>query len=167
MDRLRYLDEIMPANVDALFSDRHVIREQLRLADLVIGAVLIAGAKAPSLIGRAELGLMKPGSVIIDVAIDQGGCVETSRPTTHQNPTFIEEDVVHYCVTNMPGAVGRTSTFALCNVTLPWIIELAEQGWAQAARQSRGIASAVNLAEGRITNAAVAETFGLPLTEIT
>ncbi len=167
MDRLRYLDEIMPANVDALFSDRHVIREQLRLADLVIGAVLIAGAKAPSLIGRAELGLMKPGSVIIDVAIDQGGCVETSRPTTHQNPTFIEEDVVHYCVTNMPGAVGRTSTFALCNVTLPWIIELAEQGWAQAARQSRGIATAVNLAQGRITNAAVAETFGLPLTEIT
>ncbi|MEE3369497.1 MAG: alanine dehydrogenase [Planctomycetota bacterium] len=167
MDRLRYLDEIMPANVDALFSDRHVIREQLRLADLVIGAVLIAGAKAPSLIGRAELGLMKPGSVIIDVAIDQGGCVETSRPTTHQHPTFIEEDVVHYCVTNMPGAVGRTSTFALCNVTLPWIIELAEHGWTEGARQSRGIATAVNLAEGKVTNAAVAETFGLPFTEIT
>src|SRR6185436_4295653 len=121
MDRLRYLDDIMPPNVNVLYSDRHTIREELRLADLVIGAVLIPGAKAPRLITRQDLKFMKPGSVIIDVAIDQGGCIETSRPTTHSDPTYIEEDVVHYCVTNMPGAVGRTSTYALCNVTLPWV----------------------------------------------
>ena len=118
MDRLRYLDDIMPANVNVLFSDRHIIREELRLADLVIGSVLIPGARAPQLVMHDDLRLMKQGSVIIDVAIDQGGSVETSRPTTHSDPTFVEEGVVHYCVTNMPGAVGRTSTFALCNVTL-------------------------------------------------
>ena len=129
MDRLRYLDDVMPPNVNVLFSDRHTIREQLQRADLVIGAVLIPGAKAPCLVEREDLRLMKPGSVIIDVAIDQGGCVETSRPTTHSDPTFIVDDVVHYCVTNMPGAVGRTSTFALCNVTLPWALQ---------DRQSRG-----------------------------
>ncbi len=128
VDRLRYLDDIMPANVNVLYSDRHVIREELRLADLVIGSVLIPGAKAPCLIGRDELRIMKPGSVIIDVAIDQGGSVETSRPTTHSDPTFIEEEVVHYCVANMPGAVGRTSTFALCNVTLPWALEDRQPG---------------------------------------
>ena len=123
MDRLRYLDDIMPPNVNVLFSDRHTIREQLRRADLVIGAVLIPGAKAPRLVEREDLKLMKPGSVIVDVAIDQGGCVETSRPTTHSDPTFVVDDVVHYCVANMPGAVGRTSTFALCNVTLPWALQ--------------------------------------------
>ncbi len=128
MDRLRYLDDIMPANVDVLFSDRHTIREQLDRADLVIGAVLIPGAKAPRLIERDDLKLMKPGSVIIDVAIDQGGCVATSRPTTHSEPTYIVDDVVHYCVTNMPGAVGRTSTYALCNVTLPWALQIANRG---------------------------------------
>ena len=119
MDRLRYLDDIMPANVNVLYSDHHTIRSELRLADLVIGAVLIPDAKAPRLIQHEDLKLIMPGSVIIDVAIDQGGCVETSRPTTHREPTYIEEEVVHYCVTNMPGAVGRTSTFALCNVTIP------------------------------------------------
>ena len=122
MDRLRYLDDIMPHNVTTLFSDRHTIREQLRRADLVIGSVLVPGNQAPQLLEADDLKLMKPGSVIIDVAIDQGGCVATSRPTTHSDPTFIVNDVVHYCVTNMPGAVGRTSTFALCNVTLPWAI---------------------------------------------
>ena len=116
-----------------LFSDRHTIREQLRRADLVIGAVLIPGARAPRLIEREDLRLMKPGSVIIDVAIDQGGCVATSRPTTHSDPTFIVDDVVHYCVTNMPGAVGRTSTFALCNVTLPWALQIANRGPGRAA----------------------------------
>lgn len=161
MDRLRYLDDIMPANVNVLFSDRHVIREQLRLADLVIGAVLIPGAKAPRLVTRSDLKLMKPGSVIIDVAIDQGGCLETSRPTTHSDPTYIEEDVVHYCVTNMPGAVGRTSTFALCNVTLPWVIRIAEQGIGAAMRNSASIASAVNIHQGGVTNQAVAECFGV------
>lgn len=162
VDRLRHLDEVMPANVNVLFSDRHMIREQLPLADLVIGAVLIPGAKAPSLITREDLRLMKPGSVIIDVAIDQGGCIDTARPTTHSDPIYIEEDVLHYCVTNMPGAVGRTSTFALCNVTLPWVIAIAAEGIDQAARRRPEIASAVNTHRGRITNQAVAETFDMP-----
>ncbi len=161
MDRLRYLDDTMPANVNCLFSDRHIIRQQLRLADLVVGAVLIPGAKAPRLIDRADLELMKAGSVIIDVAIDQGGCIETSRPTTHGDPTFIEHDVVHYCVTNMPGAVGRTSTFALCNVTLPWALEIARDGISSAARRLPPIAEAINIHQGRITNQAVAESFGM------
>ena len=158
MDRLRYLDDIMPANVNVLFSDRHVIREELRLADLVIGAVLIPGAKAPCLIGREELRMMKPGSVIIDVAIDQGGCVETSRPTTHSDPTFIEEEVVHYCVTNMPGAVGRTSTFALCNVTLPWALKIANLGVSEAAAEVLPDRLGGQYPPGRVTNEAVADT---------
>ncbi len=162
MDRLRYLDDIMPANVNCLFSDRHTIREQLRLADLVIGSVLIPGAKAPRLIQRDDLALMKPGSVIIDVAIDQGGSVETSRPTTHSDPTYVKDGVVHYCVTNMPGAVGRTSTFALCNVTLPWALRLAKEGAQVAARASRPLAAAVNIHQGQVTNQAVADTFQLP-----
>ncbi len=162
MDRLRYLDDVTPANVDVLFSDRHTVREYLKLADLVIGAVLIPGAKAPRLIQREDLKLMKPGSVIIDVAIDQGGCVETSRPTTHSEPTYMVDEVLHYCVTNMPGAVGRTSTYALCNVTLPWVLELAKRGVVQAAEQIRPIAEAVNIMDGQVTNRAVAETFGLP-----
>jgi alanine dehydrogenase len=166
MDRLRYLDDTMPANVNCLFSDRHTIRQQLELADLVIGAVLIPGAKAPRLIDREELTLMKPGSVIIDVAIDQGGCVETSRPTTHSDPTYIEEDVVHYCVTNMPGAVGRTSTFALCNVTLPWAMEIAARGIDRAARELPPVAAAVNVHRGQITNRAVADSFDVPYTSM-
>jgi alanine dehydrogenase len=161
MDRLRYLDDIMPPNVNVLYSDRHTIRDQLRLADLVIGAVLIPGAKAPRLITRQDLKLMKPGSVIIDVAIDQGGCVETARPTTHSDPTYLEEGILHYCVTNMPGAVGRTSTFALCNVTLPWVLLLARHGIEPAIRQSPPLASAANIHRNRVTNEAVAETFGL------
>jgi alanine dehydrogenase len=162
MDRLRYLDDIMPANVDVLFSDRHTIREQLQRADLVIGSVLIPGAKAPRLIEREDLSLMKPGSVIIDVAIDQGGCVATSRPTTHSQPTFIVDDVLHYCVTNMPGAVGRTSTYALCNVTLPWALEIANRGIEKAAAELRPVARSVNIMAGEITNQAVAKTFSLP-----
>jgi len=162
MDRLRYLDDIMPANVNVLFSDRHVIREQLRLADLVIGSVLIPGARCPMLVTHEDLKLMKPGSVLIDVAIDQGGCTESSRPTTHSDPVYMEEDVVHYCVTNMPGAVGRTSTFALCNVTLPWLLLIAQNGIVNAAKKHPPIASAVNVHRGQVTNQAVAETFGLP-----
>jgi alanine dehydrogenase len=161
MDRLRYLDDVMPANVDTLYSDRHTVREQLERADLVIGAVLIPGAKTPRLIEREDLKLMKPGSVIIDVAIDQGGCVETSRPTTHSEPTFIVDDVVHYCVTNMPGAVGRTSTYALCNVTLPWALEIANRGIERAANQIKPLARAINIMAGEVTNEAVAKTFGL------
>ncbi|QDV26294.1 alanine dehydrogenase [Aureliella helgolandensis] len=163
MDRLRYLDDVMPANVNVLFSDRHTIRDQLKLADLVIGSVLIPGAKAPHLVKQEDLRLMKPGSVIIDVAIDQGGCVETSRPTTHKDPTFLIDDVVHYCVTNMPGAVGRTSTFALCNVTLPWVLRLANAGADCATRLGGPLSTATNILAGKVTQTAVAETFNLPL----
>jgi alanine dehydrogenase len=161
LDRMRYLDDVMPPNVNVLFSDRYTIREQLRLADLVIGAVLIPGAKAPYLVRGEDLRLMKPGSVIIDVAIDQGGCVETSRPTTHKQPTYMVDDVLHYCVTNMPGAVGRTSTFALCNVTLPWIVQIAQSGVDRAISDSKPIRDALNIHRGQVTNEAVAQTFGL------
>lgn len=161
MDRLRYLDEIMPPNVTVLYSDRHIIREQLRQADLVVGAVLVPAAKAPRLVERADLKLMKPGSVIVDVAVDQGGCVETTKPTTHSNPTFIVDDVLHYCVANMPGAVGRTSTFALCNVTLPWALQIANRGLLPAAGALPPVARAINIYEGEVTNRPVAETFGL------
>ena len=162
MDRLRYLDDIMPPNVTVLFSDRETVRQQLQRADLVIGSVLVPGAKAPRLIEREDLKLMKPGSVIIDVAIDQGGCAATSRPTTHSNPTFLVDDVLHYCVTNMPGAVGRTSTYALCNVTLPWALQIANRGLVAAAETLPPVARAINLYEGEVTNRAVAETFGMP-----
>jgi alanine dehydrogenase len=161
MDRLRYLDDIMPANVDVLFSDRHTIRDQLVRADLVIGAVLIPGARAPMLIDEEDLKQMKPGSVIIDVAIDQGGCIETSKPTTHADPTYMVHDILHYCVTNMPGAVGRTSTYALCNVTLPWVIQIAERGIEQAAHDLPPVARAINMHQGKVTNRPVAETFEL------
>ena len=161
MDRLRYLDDIMPPNVTVLYSDRHILREQLKRADLVIGAVLVTGAKAPRLIEREDLKLMKPGSVIVDVAVDQGGCVETTRPTTHSDPTYVVDGVLHYCVANMPGAVGRTSTFALCNVTLPWALQIANHNILPAAKASPPIARAINLYEGEVTNKAVAETFGM------
>jgi alanine dehydrogenase len=161
VDRLRYLADIMPANVNTMFSDRHTVREQLALADLVIGAVLIPGAKSPRLVSAADLGRMKPGAVIIDVAIDQGGCVETARPTTHSDPTYIEQGIVHYCVTNMPGAVGRTSTYALCNVTFPYIRRIVNDGLAGAVAADGGLAEAVNVHEGRVTNGAVAEALGL------
>jgi alanine dehydrogenase len=162
LERLRYLDDVTPANVDCLYSDRHTIRERLGWADLVIGSVLIPGARAPHLVERDDLKLMKPGAVIIDVAIDQGGCVATSRPTTHADPTYVVDDVVHYCVTNMPGAVGRTSTYALCNATLPYVIDLAAGGVAAAAAKSAAIRSAVNVFEGRLVQPAVAAAFGLP-----
>ena len=162
LDRLRYLDDIMPPNVTTLYSDRHTIRESIERADLVIGAILIAGARAPRLVTKDDLKRMKPGSVIVDVAIDQGGCFETSKPTTHRHPTYVVDDVVHYCVTNMPGAVGRTSTYALCNVTLPYALKLANQGWRSVAEHSPGIAQGINVIAGRVTNHAVAETFGLP-----
>ncbi|MEZ0266363.1 MAG: alanine dehydrogenase, partial [Phycisphaerae bacterium] len=135
LDRLRYLDDVMPANVHTIYSDPFTIREQLRLADLVVGAVLIPGAKAPRLVTRQHLVEMKNGAVIVDVAIDQGGCVETARPTTHASPTYVVEGVVHYCVTNMPGAVGRTSTIALCNATLPYAVKIANFGYERAASE--------------------------------
>jgi len=164
LERLRYLDDVTPPNIDCLYSDRHTIRERLGWADLVIGSVLIPGARAPHLVAREDLRLMKPGAVIIDVAIDQGGCVATSRPTTHAEPTYVVDDVVHDCVTNMPGAVGRTSTYALCNATLPYVLELAAEGVEPAARRSAAIKSAVNVFEGRLTNQAVADAFGMTAT---
>ncbi len=158
LDRLRYLDDVMPANVKTIFSDAFTIRDHLLLADLVIGAVLIPGAKAPRLVTRADLVTMKNGSVIVDVAIDQGGCVETSRPTTHQQPTYVVDGVVHYCVTNMPGAVGRTSTIALCNATLPYALKIADNGFEKAAADDAGFGEGINMAGGRVTNSAVAES---------
>ena len=158
LDRLRYLSDVMPANVRTIFSDIYTVRDHLRSADLVVGAVLIPGAKATRLVSRRDLAEMRNGSVIVDVAIDQGGCVETSRPTTHQQPTFVVENVVHYCVTNMPGAVGRTSTIALCNATLPYALRIANLGYEKAAAEDPGLAEGINLAGGRITNSAVAES---------
>ena len=152
LDRLRYLDDVMPANVTELYSDPHNIRESLKIADLVVGAVLIPGARAPRLVTRNDLVHMKNGSVIVDVAIDQGGCIETSRPTTHKNPVYVEEGVVHYCVTNMPGAVGRTSTFALCNATLPYAKAIADKGWAAAAIKDPGLAQGLNMVEGNVVH---------------
>jgi len=155
LERLRYMDDVMEANVTTVYSDLHTVRDAIRQADLVIGAVLIPGARAPRLITRADLRLMKPGSVIVDVAIDQGGCVETSRPTTHQAPVFIQEGVVHYCVTNIPGAVARTSTFALCNATLPYVAAIAAKGWERAAAEDVGLAEGVNVVRGQIVHEAV------------
>jgi alanine dehydrogenase len=159
LDRLRYLDEVMPANVTTIYSDPHAIAEHLRRADLVIGAVLIPGGRAPMLVRREHLATMPTGAVIVDVCIDQGGCVETSRPTTHQEPTYVIDEVVHYCVTNMPGAVGRTSTQALCNATLPYLRQLAGLGIEAFCARDPGRAAAMNLRDGRIANPAVAETF--------
>src|SRR5262249_22193185 len=159
-------DDVMPRNVTTLFSDRHNIRDCLRRADLLIGAVLIPGARAPYLVRGEDLKTMQPRAVIIDVAIDQGGCVETSKPTTHSQPTYIIDDVVHYCVTNMPGAVGRTSTYALTNVTLPYVLQLAKKGFERAVAENAALAAGVNVHRGKVTNAAVAETFGLECVRI-
>jgi alanine dehydrogenase len=161
LDRLRYLDDVMPPNVTTLFSDRHMILDCISRSDLVIGAVLIPGARTPMLVRKQDLATMPPRAVIIDVAIDQGGCIETSRPTTHANPTYIVDDILHYCVTNMPGAVGRTSTHALTNVTLPYALQLANKGVDRACRENPGLAAGVNIKQGKVTNTAVAETFGL------
>jgi alanine dehydrogenase len=161
LDRLRYLDDVMPANVHTIYSDPQTIRDEVRRADLVIGAVLIPGAKAPRLVTRSDLKEMKNGAVIVDVAIDQGGCIETARPTTHQQPTYVVEGVVHYCVTNMPGAVGRTSTTALCNATLPYAVKIANKGYEKAAAEDPGLAEGINMVGGRLTSRAVAESLHL------
>jgi alanine dehydrogenase len=158
LERLRYLDDVMPKNVKTIYSDAHTVREHLLRADLVVGAVLIPGAKAPRLVTRKDLTSMKNGSVIVDVAVDQGGCVETTRPTTHANPTYVVEGVVHYCVANMPGAVGRTSTIALCNATLPYALRIANKGYEKAAAEDPGLGEGINLVRGRVTNPAVAES---------
>jgi alanine dehydrogenase len=159
LDRLRYLDEIMPANLTTIYCDPHAVQEYAVAADLVIGAVLLAGAKTPVLIDKALVSKMKTGSVIVDVSIDQGGCIETSRPTTHHEPTYIVDGVVHYCVTNMPGAVGRTSSQALCNATLPYVCQMASSGIDDFAAKSSGHKAAINMRGRKLTHHAVSQAF--------
>ena len=160
IDRLRYLDDTMGRVIKTRFSDAYAIEELTQRADLVIGSVLIPGKQAPKLITREHVQAMKPGSVLVDVAIDQGGCTETSRPTSHSEPYYIEHDVVHYCVTNMPGATARTSTFALTNATLPYALELANKGYRQALLDNVGLQSGLNVHLGQVTNKCVAEDLG-------
>ena len=162
LPRLRHLEEIMPANVRTLYSSTPNIETELPATDLVIGAVLIPGAKAPHLITKEMLGLMKPGSVLVDVAIDQGGCFETSHPTTHADPVYTVDGIVHYCVANIPGAVPQTSTLALTNATLPYVLELADKGWKEACKEDKTLYPGLNIIEGQIVYPAVAEAFGLP-----
>jgi len=157
LDRLRYLDEVLPANVTTIYSDPHTIADYTASADLVIGAVLIPGGRAPVLVTRSLVGKMKPGSVIVDVSIDQGGCAETSRPTTHSDPIYLVDGVVHYCVTNIPGAVSRTSTLALCNATLPYVRQLASKGVQAFAKLDPGRGAAINMADRKLVNTAVIE----------
>jgi alanine dehydrogenase len=166
LPRLRYLEDVLPANADTIMSNEYNIRQLLPLADLVIGAVLIPGAKAPHLITRNMLGLMKPGTVLIDVAVDQGGCIETCRPTTHENPIYEIDGIVHYCVANMPGAVPYTSTLALTNATLPYAIQLANKGWQKACTDNEELKKGLNIAQGKVVYASVAEAWDMTNTPV-
>ncbi len=162
LPRLAYLTDVMPRNVKTLMSSEYNIREELRSADLVIGSVLIPGAKAPKLVTRDMLALMQPGSVLVDVAIDQGGCFETSRPTTHEEPTYYVDSILHYCVANIPGAVPYTSTLALTNATLPYALQLADKGWRKACTDNEELRKGLNVVEGKVVYREVAEAWGLP-----
>jgi alanine dehydrogenase len=166
LPRMRYLADVMPANVKTMMSNEYNIREQIKQADLIVGAVLIPGAKAPHLITKDMLKDMKKGAVLVDVAVDQGGCIETCKPTTHENPTYIIDDVVHYCVANMPGAVPYTSTLALTNATLPYAIQLADKGWKKAAQENSDLVPGLNVIQGDIVYKAVAEAFNMPYTPV-
>lgn len=166
LPRLRYLSEVLPKNVKTLYSSEHNIRQELPTIDLVIGSVLIPGDKTPHLITRDMLRLMKPGTVLVDVAIDQGGCFETSHPTTHSDPTYVVDGIVHYAVANIPGAVPFTSTMALTNATLPYTIALADKGWQKACKDNPALALGVNVADGKVVYKAVADVFGLPYEEL-
>ncbi len=159
LERLRYLSDVLPSNVTMLMSNPENIRKMVTEADLLVGAVLIKGAKAPRLVTRKMIKTMKKGSVVVDVAVDQGGCIETIKPTTHSKPTYIINDVVHYGVANMPGAVARTSTYALTNATLPYAVSIADRGYVKAAKQSKAIWTGINVLRGEITDAAVAKAF--------
>ncbi len=161
LERLRYLDDVLPANVNTMMSNVYNVEAKAIEADLVVGAVLIPGAKAPHLINRELLKSMKTGAVLVDVAVDQGGCIETCKPTTHENPTFIIDDVVHYCVANMPGAVPYTSTIALTNATLPYAVQLANKGWKKACQDSEPLKKGLNIIDGKIVYPSVAEAFDL------
>ncbi|MCW0483639.1 alanine dehydrogenase [Gaoshiqia sediminis] len=162
LKRLRYLDDIMPANVKTMMSNEYNIREMVKTHDVIVGAVLIPGAKAPKLVTRDMIPTMRPGTVLVDVAVDQGGCFETTQATTHEHPTFVINDVIHYCVANMPGAVPRTSTIALTNATLPYAIQLANKGWKQACKDSLPLRKGLNVVDGKVVYDGVAEAFGLP-----
>ncbi len=166
LNRLRYLSDVMPANVITMFSNEYNIRQLIQDHDLIVGAVLIPGAKAPHLITREMLKLMRPGTVVVDVAVDQGGCIETCTPTTHDNPTFIIDDIVHYCVANMPGAVPYTSTVALTNATLPYTIQLANKGWKQACKDNNELKKGLNIIHGQVVYKGVADAFGLPYHDV-
>ena len=166
LDRLRYLEDIMPKNAWFMMSNEHNIAERVARADLVICAALIRGARSPILIPRWMLKKMKPGSVLVDVAIDQGGCAETSRPTTHASPVYVEEGIVHYCVTNIPGAVAITSTYGLTNATLPFVLEIARRGFSASAKAHPAIAKGVNIARGKVTYRSTAEALGLSYTSL-
>jgi alanine dehydrogenase len=165
-DRMRYLSEVLHGNLVTVMSNRQNMAHAASYADLLIGAVLIPGAKAPRLVSESMVRAMRPGAVVVDVAIDQGGCIETARPTSHSDPTYLVDGVIHYCVTNMPGAVPRTSTYALSNVTLPYAQKLADQGFDAAVRSDAALAKGVNAYAGRITYGAVADAFGLPHTPL-
>jgi alanine dehydrogenase len=165
LERLRYLSDVMPANVQTIHSNRHNVLEQIATADLVVGGVLIPGAVAPKLIRKADLKTMQPGSVIVDVAIDQGGCVETIHATTHENPTYVVDGVIHYGVANMPGGVPRTSTLALTNATLPYALQLANKGWKKALKDNPALLKGLNVASGKVTYRGVAEAFGMEFHE--
>jgi alanine dehydrogenase len=162
LPRLRYLADIMPANVNTYMSSEYNIKDLLNSHDLIVGAVLIPGTKAPHLITRDMLKLMRPGTVIVDVAVDQGGCIETCKPTTHEDPTYIIDGILHYCVANMPGAVPYTSTLALTNATLPYALQLADQGWEQACRNNVELKRGLNIVKGEVVYKGVAEAFNLP-----
>lgn len=166
LSRLRYLADVMPANVQTVYSNEYNIRHYIKEADLIVGAVLIPGAKAPSLITREMLKHMRTGTVLVDVAVDQGGCIETCRPTTHADPTFVIDGVVHYCVANMPGAVPYTSTIALTNATLPYAIQLAEKGWKKACRENLPLRMGLNVVNGKVVYKGVADAFDLPLEDV-
>lgn len=167
LPRLRQLDIETPANVHTLYSSEHNIVAQLKNVDIVIGSVLVPGDKTPHLITKEMLALMEPGTVLVDVAIDQGGCFETSRPTTHSDPVYVEDGIVHYCVANIPGAVPNTSTLALTNATLRYAIALADKGWQQACRDDQALARGLNIVEGKVTYKAVADVFGLKYEPLT
>jgi alanine dehydrogenase len=166
LSRLRYLSDVMPKNCFLLISSPETIRRLIREADAVIGSVLIPGAKAPKLVTRDMLKLMKKGSVLVDVAIDQGGCFETSRATTHKDPIYTTDGIIHYCVANMPGAVAKTSTLALTNATLPYAVEIANKGWKRAMKENPEIKKGANVIQGRVTFQGVADAFGLKRTDI-
>lgn len=166
LNRMRYLEDIMPPNVITMYSNEVNIRDLIKTHELIIGAVLIPGAKAPMLITRDMLKEMRPGTVLVDVAVDQGGCIETCRPTTHEDPIFVIDGVVHYCVANMPGAVPYTSTIALTNATLPYALRLADKGWQEACRQDPALRLGLNIVGGHVVYKGVADAFGLPLVNV-